>query len=198
MDEKFQDRIDNYLLNRMNDSEKTMFLREVEQDNEKKEQLEFTQNVKDSIRSREEKLQALTQSQQQYEEERRAKAMRSTGTDAACYCSAPMEAERPGRSKKKIWLWISGVAAVLVVGFFAIHPMFVNDASNSNPMEQIRGNDGIFDGGNNNSFPSFTGRPKDNVRGDDEIYDEVGATPADTIENDTIYSNIDRKDSADE
>ena len=59
MDEKFQDRIDNYLLNRMDDAEKTEFLREVEQDKEKKEQLEFTQNVKDAIRSREEKLQAL-------------------------------------------------------------------------------------------------------------------------------------------
>ena len=60
MDEKFQDRIDNYLLNRMDDAEKTEFLREIEQDKEKKEQLEFTQDVKDCIRSREEKLKALT------------------------------------------------------------------------------------------------------------------------------------------
>ena len=37
MDEKFQDRIDNYLLNRMDDAEKTEFLREVEQDKEKKD-----------------------------------------------------------------------------------------------------------------------------------------------------------------
>ena len=29
MDEKFQDRIDNYLLNRMDDAEKTEFLREI-------------------------------------------------------------------------------------------------------------------------------------------------------------------------
>ena len=35
MDEKFQDRIDNYLLNRMDDAEKTEFLREIEQDKEK-------------------------------------------------------------------------------------------------------------------------------------------------------------------
>ena len=63
MDEKFQDRIDNYLLNRMDDAEKTEFLREVEQDEEKKEQLEFTQDVKESIRSREEKLQVLKQFQ---------------------------------------------------------------------------------------------------------------------------------------
>ncbi len=71
MDEKFQDRIDNYLLNRMDDAEKTEFLREIEQDKEKKEQLEFTQDVKDCIRSREEKLKALKQFQRQYEQERK-------------------------------------------------------------------------------------------------------------------------------
>ena len=122
MDEKFQDRIDNYLLNRMDDAEKTEFLREVEQDEEKKEQLEFTQDVKDSIRSREEKLQALKQFQRQYEQERKTAAYHATGTkQAACYCPAPkVAATEPVRSKKKIWLWISGVAAVLVVGFFAI------------------------------------------------------------------------------
>ena len=62
MDEKFQDRIDNYLLNRMDDAEKTEFLHEIKQDKEKKEQLEFTQDVKDCIRSREEKLKALNSS----------------------------------------------------------------------------------------------------------------------------------------
>ena len=90
MDEKFQDRIDNYLLNRMDDAEKTEFLREIEQDKEKKEQLEFTQDVKDCIRSREEKLKALKQFQRQYEQERKTAAYRATGTkQAACYCPAP-------------------------------------------------------------------------------------------------------------
>ena len=122
MDEKFQDRIDNYLLNRMDAAEKTEFLREVEQDEEKEEQLEFTKSVKDSICSREEKLQALAQFQRQYEEERE-------------------------RSKKKIWLWAPGVAAVLVVGFFAIKPLLDYDPSPENirsPMDQIRGGDEVF------------------------------------------------------
>ena len=89
MDEKFQDRIDNYLLNRMDDAEKTEFLREVEQDEDKKEQLEFTQNVKDCIRSREEKLNDIAQFQRQYEEERRKAAYRTTGTERAA-CSVPV------------------------------------------------------------------------------------------------------------
>lgn len=128
MDEKFQDRIDNYLLNRMEVDEKEEFLHEVKQDVYKKEQLEFTQNVKDSICSREEKLRALTQFQQQYEEERKATAMHATGT-VACSCLVPKMEEKLVQSKKKIWLWISGVAAVLVVGIFAIKLMFVHEYS---------------------------------------------------------------------
>ena len=149
MDEKFQDRIDKYLLNRMDDAEKTEFLREIEQDEEKKEQLEFTQDVKDSISSREEKLQALKEFQRQYEQERKTAAYHATGTkQAACYCPAPqVAATEPVRSKKKIWLWISGVAAVLVVGFLAIKPMCDYEPSpnyNGAPMEQMRGGDEFF------------------------------------------------------
>jgi len=172
MDEKFQDRIDNYLLNRMNDAEKATFLREVEQDTDKKEQLEFTQNVKDSICSREEKLRALTQFQQQYEEERKATAMRATGTDAACYSPTPKMEEKPVQSKKKIWLWISGVAAVLVVGFFVVKPMFDYGSSphyKTAPMEQMRGGDDVF-----------------------------GSTPADSTDNDTIKFNVEKGITPDE
>lgn len=138
MDEKFQDRIDDYLLGRMTDADREAFLSEVEQDDEKKSQLEFTQNVKDSVCSREEKLKALILFRQQYEEERRA---------AACYGPAPMVAAKPVRSKKRMWLWFSGVAAVFVIGFFAIKPMFVYEPSpihNGKSMEQMRGDDEIF------------------------------------------------------
>ena len=174
MDEKFQDRIDNYLLNRMDDAEKTEFLREVEQDKEKKEQLEFTQNVKDCIRSREEKLNDIAQFQRQYEEERRKAALLATGTEcAACECSAPeVTATEPVRSKKKIWLWISGVAAVLVVGFFAIKPMFDYEPS-----------------------PNYNGAPMEQMRGGDEVFSPA---LADSTDNDTIKINIEKKVNTDE
>lgn len=173
MDEKFQDRIDDYLLNRMDDAEKAEFLREVEQDEEKKEQLEFTQNVKDSIRSREEKLQALAQFRRQYEEERRTAAYRAAGTErAVCYCQAPKMEERPVRSKKKIWLWISGVAAVLAVGFFAIRPMLEHESS-----------------------PNYNGSPIEQMRGGDEVFSPA---PADSTDNDTIKFNMERKATPDE
>ena len=169
MDEKFQDRIDNYLLNRMDDAEKTEFLREVEQDEKKKKQLEFTQKVMVSIRSREEKLQALSQFQRQYEEERKIAAYRATGTERAvrhCY-AREVPATEPVQSKKKIWLWISGIAAVLVVGFFAIKPMFEYEAS-----------------------PNYNGAPMEQMRGGDDVFCPA---PADSTDNDTIMYNIEKK-----
>ena len=174
MDEKFQDRIDDYLLNRMDDAEKSEFLHEIEANKEKKERLEFTQNVKDAICSREEKLHALSQFQLQYEEERKAVAYRATGTDsAACSCPVPnVAAPKTVWSKKKILLWISGVAAVLVVGFFTIKPMFKYVSSpnhNVLPMEQMRGGDEVF-------IPA----------------------PADSTGNDTIKYNIEKKVNPDE
>lgn len=148
MDEKFQDRIDDYLLGRMTDADREVFMSEVEQDGGKKSQLEFTQNVKDSVCSREEKLKALNLFRQQYEEERRAAAMRVTGTEGATdYSPAPVVGAKPVWPKKRMWLWISGVAAVLVIGFFAIKPMFVYEPSpihNGKSMEQMRGGDDIF------------------------------------------------------
>ena len=167
MDEKFQDRIDDFLLNRMDDAEKTKFLREVEQDKEKKEQLEFTQDVKDTIRSREEKLQALAQFERQYEEERSTAAYRATGTESVASCPA----SKIVRSKKR-WLWISGAAAVLVVGFFAIKPMFDYESS-----------------------PNYNGAPMEQMRGGDEVF---GPAPADSTDNDTIKYNIEKKVNTDE
>lgn len=174
MDEKFQDRIDNYLLNRMDNAEKTKFLREIEQDKEKKEQLEFTQYVKDSIHSREEKLQTLAQFQRQYEEERKTATYRATGTErAAYYCPAPkVAATEPVKSQKMTWLWISGVAAVLVVGFFAIKPIFDYESS-----------------------PNYNGTPMEQMRGGDELFSPA---PADSTDNDTIKFNIEKKGNLDE
>lgn len=166
MDEKFQDRIDDYLFKRMGNADKKAFLQEIEQDDEKREQLEFTQDVKDSICSREEKLRALAQFQQQYEEERRTSAFRAMDTEhTACYSPVPEVAStEPVLPKKRIWLWIPGVAALIVIGFFAVNPMFRSDPSpnyKSIPVEKACGRNGVF---------SFA--------------------PTDSTDNDTIKSNV--------
>lgn len=107
----FQDRIDEYLLhgNNMSEEDKAQFLKEIEEDAEKREQYEFTKNVKQAMVSRGEKLKAMTEFQK----------------------------EMKSHHHRKTWLWISSVAAVLVIGFFAINPLFVENS----PTDNVRGDE---------------------------------------------------------
>lgn len=112
----FQDRIDEYLLHgdTMSEEDKAQFLKEIEEDAEKKEQYEFTKNVKQAMVSRGEKLKAMTEFQK----------------------------EMKSHHHRKILLWISSIAAVLVIGFFAINPLFVENS----PTDNVRGDENdVFD-----------------------------------------------------
>ena len=116
MDNNFQDRIDEYLLHgdTMSEEDKAQFLKEIEEDAEKKEQYEFTKNVKQAMVSRGEKLKAMTEFQK----------------------------EMKSHHHRKTWLWISSIAAVLVIGFFAINPLFVENS----PTDNVRGDENdVFD-----------------------------------------------------
>ena len=111
MDNNFQDRIDEYLLHgdSLSKEAKAQFLKEIEEDEEKREQYEFTKNVKQAMVSRGEKLKAMTEFQK----------------------------EMKSHHHRKTWLWISSIAAVLVVGFFAIDPLFVGNS----PTDNVRGDE---------------------------------------------------------
>lgn len=112
----FQDRIDEYLLHgdAMSEEDKAQFLKEIEEDAEKKEQYEFTKNVKQAMVSRGKKLKAMTEFQK----------------------------EMKSHHHRKTWLWISSIAAVLVIGFFAINPLFVENS----PTDNVRGDENdVFD-----------------------------------------------------
>ena len=102
----FQDRIDEFLLHNdaMSEEDKAQFLKEIEDDVEKREQYEFTKNVKMAMVSRGEKLKAMTEFQK----------------------------EMKSHYHRKTWLWISSIAAILVVGFFAINPLLVETSSHDN------------------------------------------------------------------
>ena len=113
---KFQDRIDEYLLHgeTMSEEDKEQFLKEIKEDAEKKEQYEFTNNVKQAMVSRGEKLKAMTEFQK----------------------------EMKSHHHRKTWLWISSIVAVLVIGFFAINPLFVENS----PTDNVRGDENdVFD-----------------------------------------------------
>ena len=112
----FQDRIDEYLLHgeTMSEEDKAQFLKEIEEDAEKMEQYEFTKNVRQAMVSRGEKLKAMTEFQK----------------------------EMKSHHHRKTWLWISSIAAILVIGFFAINPLFVENS----PTDNVRGDENdVFD-----------------------------------------------------
>ena len=116
MDNNFQDRIDEYLLHgdSLSEEAKAQFLKEKEEDEEKREQYEFTKNVKQAMISRGEKLKAMTEFQK----------------------------EMKSHHHRKTWLWISSIAAVLVIGFFAINQLFVENS----PTDNVRGDENdVFD-----------------------------------------------------
>lgn len=144
MDNNFQDRIDEYLLHgdTMSEEAKAQFLKEIEENTEKKEQYEFTKNVKEALKSRGDKLKAMAEFQKENEaqDEKRMRA-------CSCPCPEYKETEdikivgHKSNFRKKL-VWFSGIAAVLVIGFFAIPPLFVYESTNSN----VRGEeDDVFE-----------------------------------------------------
>ena len=171
MKKDFQDRIDEYILDRMSDEEKAQFETEVSHDESKREQLEFTRNVKGAISSREDKMAKLKMMQGMYDREHQqvAASMRATGTDDCQYSPAPQNVEEK-KPSKRIWWWASGIAAVLVIGLFVVNP-FGSDTMPTPP----------------GSSPSFKGRPNEMIRVEEnDVFDMETPILNDSIKNDTI------------
>ena len=140
----FQDRIDEYLLhgNNMSEEDKAQFLKEIEEDAEKREQYEFTKSVKKAFESRGDKLKAMAEFQKEYETQDKMR-------NRACSCPRPEYKEdedikivgHKSNLIKKL-VWFSVIAAVLFIGFFDINPLFVENA----PTDNVRGDeDGVFE-----------------------------------------------------
>ena len=115
MDNDFQDRIDEFLLHgdTMSEEDKALFLKEIEEDAEKKERYEFTKSVKDAMASREDKLKAMTE----------------------------FETEMKSHSHRRTLALVSGIAAVLVVGFLVAGPLLVDNS----PDGSVRGGSDVFE-----------------------------------------------------
>ena len=167
----FQDRIDEYILGRMSDEKKAQFEAEVNQDESKKEQLEFTRNVKGAITSREDKMAKLKIMQRMYDREHNqvAASMRATGTDDCQYSPTPHHVEEK-KPSKRIWWWASGIATMLVIGLFVVNPF------GSDTLQTPSG-----------FSPSFKGSPNEMIRGEEnDIFDIETPIMNDSIKNDTI------------
>ncbi len=63
----YQDRIDEYLLHRMSEEERLAFEKEVNSDKELQEQLSFTEDIQQVLKSRNEKLTKMAEWQNDYD-----------------------------------------------------------------------------------------------------------------------------------
>ncbi len=95
MKEDYQDRIDEYLLKRMSPEDCMAFENEVAENQELHEQLSFTEEVRHAMRSRNEKLAKM----EEWEKETESKSR---------------------LSKRRLYYWVSGIAALFIVGFITI------------------------------------------------------------------------------
>lgn len=141
---EYQEKIDRYVLEDMTADERIAFEHEVQLNEELRDQLEYTQQVKALVTSRQEKMALLKQWEEEHrkEEEQVAAAQyRPTGTGD--YCPAPKYAADADPKSKKFYYWISGIAAVLVIGFFVVSPLLIFNSPGSSD-EQFRGDDEVF------------------------------------------------------
>ena len=125
---EFQDRIDDYLLDRMSDEERDRFELDAAENAEIQEQLQFTETVQQATRSRNEKLAAMEEWKDDYvwEDDRvAASAAEYRATGNGCdYSPAPTMENRRGTTYshfKKMLYWVSGIAAVFIVGVFVFN-----------------------------------------------------------------------------
>lgn len=155
MNEILQDRIDTYLQGRMTDEEKRQFEQDVARQPWLREQLELTRQVSKAISSRQQKLEQLQALQARYAREHQTSSVPPEVQPAV----PDVRVQR----KPLRWIWTSGVAAALFVGFLVM--------------------DRLTSGQDPYGIESTEVEP---VRGDSEIFDPTAPLGADTLTTDTF------------
>ncbi len=107
-----QDRIDEYLLNRMSNDERRAFEEEVDSNEELRDQLSFTEDVQSIVKSRNEKLAKMEKWKGDYEWQEELKG-----------ATKPRRRARENGYERRIIYVVSGVAAVFIAGIFLL-PIF--------------------------------------------------------------------------
>lgn len=141
MKTSYQDKIDDYLLDRMPEEDIVQFEKSCSRNNGIGEQLAFTANVKDAITSRETKLKEMQSMKKAYDRRHKQQSARVL-----------VNKEKSSDGKKSYnykMLWTTAVAAVIVIGLFLAYPH----------SDQINSPSGFYDGANgreyfNNNMPS--------------------------------------------
>lgn len=195
MKQEYQDQIDKYVLGQMDDAEKSAFEQDVAQNIEIQEQLEFTQDVASAAKSREEKLAKMGNWEDDYvfENNRRVAASnyRPTGSGFDVCPSPSMEQtfEKPHSSGKKVFYWISGIAAIFIAGFFLVNNFFVMESGN--PQNSVPYEYGNMRGGTDylNIEQLLVGKEFESAlaqieKHEQELADEMAAIEQDSLQDD--------------
>lgn len=130
----YQDRIDEYLLNRMTDEERSTFEQDVNHDEELQDQLSFTKDVQQIVIRRNEMLAKMKQWEEEgllEDNDTEVAEYRATGSGYN-YCPAPSREEKhpiAHSSSRRVIYWLSGIAAVFVAGFFLFQNLYVTDTA---------------------------------------------------------------------
>lgn len=127
---EFQDNIDRYVLGHMTDDERLEFEEKLSMNDELKEQMELTKAVCDVL-ERFEDVEILERIEKMEEDDEREKSgYKATGSgyERTVACTR-YEEETPRSSNRMFIYWISGIAALFIVGFFLFKNVyFVEDA----------------------------------------------------------------------
>jgi len=127
MNKDYQDKIDQYLLGHMTEEARLAFEKEIETDTELREQFEFTKDVKKVITDRNRRLSQIREWEQDYKNKKKT---------------------RP--AKRQYIYWISGIAAIFIVGFFLFTTFdFEKNEDMINPVPMSQGS---LRGSEDNSF----------------------------------------------
>lgn len=110
---EYQEKIDNYVQDRMSENEIKDFEQELSKNKELLDQLKYTKAVKQSVISREEKMAKLRKWESEDNIQEPVK-LPATSNESS---------EKPIYERRILWYWISGIAAILVVGFFIVSPL---------------------------------------------------------------------------
>ena len=137
MKEEYQDIIEDYLFERMSDAERLAFEKELDKDAELRDQYEFVSMVKTALM-----LENIDNDVSLWSKAYREREAAAIATQEADYKATGSgyertvaytkdEDETPRSSKRHFLYWISGIAAVFIVGFFMYKSLNVYDAAPS-------------------------------------------------------------------
>ena len=140
MKEEIQDEIDDYLLDRMPNEDCLAFEKEVETDSELKEQLEYTERLKQALKSRSEKLALMKEWEKDYEWQYDTGISQTADTGSGYEYSPATSTDKKKPSRIRTLYWIAGIAAMFMAGFFILNkPNMGNDNWNNISFPAVNG-----------------------------------------------------------